>query len=250
MEYYKAILLTAVIFIPLERLLARHPGQKMLRRAWLNDVIYWLVNGQIIHLGLAVLVGGSVIVASWLVPVAVPTAVAAQPHWLQFLECVIAADLGFYLAHRAFHTVPWLWKIHAIHHSIEELDWLAGARVHPIDQIVTKSVSLLPVFVLGFSDVAIGAYMLLYAWQSVFLHSNVSIKFGPLRWLVASPEFHHWHHSIDAEARDRNFAAHLPLLDAVFGTLYMPRDREPMGYGLGEPMPESYPAQLLHPFRR
>jgi sterol desaturase/sphingolipid hydroxylase (fatty acid hydroxylase superfamily) len=157
MEYYKAILLTAVIFIPLERLLARHPAQKMLRRAWLNDVIYWLVNGQIIHLGLAVLVGGSVIVASWLVPVAVPTAVAAQPHWLQFLECVIAADLGFYLAHRAFHTVPWLWKIHAIHHSIEELDWLAGARVHPIDQIVTKSVSLLPVFVLGFSDVAIGA---------------------------------------------------------------------------------------------
>jgi sterol desaturase/sphingolipid hydroxylase (fatty acid hydroxylase superfamily) len=92
--------------------------------------------------------------------------------------------------------------------------------------------------------------MLLYAWQSVFLHSNVGVKFGPLRWLVASPEFHHWHHSIDAEARDRNFAAHLPLLDAMFGTLHLPRDREPTGYGIAEPVPETYPAQLLHPFRR
>ncbi len=175
----------------------------MLRRAWLNDLIFLLANSQIIGLSLAAIISGIVIVSGRLLGPSIHTIVASQPYWLQFIEALILSDIGFYFAHRMFHAVPWLWKFHTIHHGIKELDWLAGARVHPIDQIITKGVSLLPVFALGFSDVVIGAYMSLYAWQSVFIHSNVNIKFGPLRWILASPEFHHWHHSIDVEARDR-----------------------------------------------
>ena len=85
------------------------------------------------------------------VPDAWRTAIAARPIWLQVITVVIIADLGFYLAHRLFHAVPWLWHFHAVHHSIEEMDWLAAHRVHPVDQIVTKGASLVPVFVLGFS---------------------------------------------------------------------------------------------------
>jgi sterol desaturase/sphingolipid hydroxylase (fatty acid hydroxylase superfamily) len=250
MEFLKSILLTAVIFIPLERVLAMHLGQKVLRRDWFNDLVYWVANGQIIGLALSALISGVVIASGWLVGTSVHEAVSAQPYWLQFIEALILSDIGFYFTHRAFHTFPWLWRFHAVHHSIEELDWLAAARVHPIDQIVTKGVSLLPVFALGFSDVVIAAYMFLYAWQSVLIHSNVNIKFGPLRWVLASPEFHHWHHSKSQETRDRNFAGQLPFLDVLFGTLHMPAGQLPSSYGIDTPMPQNYLLQLAHPFRR
>jgi hypothetical protein len=148
------------------------------------------------------------------------------------------------------HAVPCLWRLHAIHHSIEELDWLAGFRAHPLDQSLVKCAGALPVFLLGFSGNAIGAYFLLYAWQSVFLHSNVKIRFGPgLRWLLASPEFHHWHHSKDGALRDKNFAGQLPFLDAIFGTAYMPKGRRPTSFGIVEPMRQHYLLQLAMPFR-
>jgi sterol desaturase/sphingolipid hydroxylase (fatty acid hydroxylase superfamily) len=249
MDWLKGLLLTALIFLPLERMLAWHPEQRVFRRGWMNDMIYLLLNGQIIMLCLGVLIIGMTMTAGWLVPVSVRAAAAGQPYWVQIVEVIVLADIGFYFAHRAFHAVPWLWRFHAIHHSIEELDWLAAARVHPLDQIVTKGFSLLPVFTLGFSDVAIGVYMILYGWQSVLIHSNVRINFGPLRWLLASPEFHHWHHSRDREARDKNFAGQLPLLDLLFGTSYMPPGRMPSKYGLDQPVPATYPAQLLYPFR-
>ncbi|WP_246672129.1 MULTISPECIES: sterol desaturase family protein [unclassified Mesorhizobium] len=84
------------------------------------------------------------------VPEALSATVQSQPLWLQAIEALIIADIGFYLAHRAFHAVPFLWRFHAIHHSIEEMDWLAAHRVHPVDQILTKSASFLPLFALGF----------------------------------------------------------------------------------------------------
>jgi sterol desaturase/sphingolipid hydroxylase (fatty acid hydroxylase superfamily) len=249
MDWLKALLLTAMIFVPLERMLARHPEQRVFRRGWLNDLVYLLLNGHVTVLGLGALIVGMTMTADWLMPASVRAATAGQPYWVQTVEVIVLADIGFYLAHRAFHAVPWLWRFHQIHHSIEELDWLAATRVHPLDQIVTKGFSLLPVFTLGFSDVAIGAFMILYGWQSVLIHSNVRINFGPFRWLLASPEFHHWHHSKDDEARDKNFAGQLPLLDVLFGTSHMPRGRTPSKYGLHQPIPATYPAQLLYPFR-
>jgi sterol desaturase/sphingolipid hydroxylase (fatty acid hydroxylase superfamily) len=200
-------------------------------------------------LGLGLLVVAIIVIAGWLMPMSMRTAVATQPYWAQVIEMIVLSDIGFYFAHRAFHAFPWLWKFHSIHHSIEEVDWLAAARVHPVDQIVTKGCALLPVFALGFSDVAIGVYMLIYGWQSVLIHSNVRINFGPLRWLLASPEFHHWHHSNDREARNKNFAGQVPVLDYLFGTLHLPSGRKPTKYGLDQPIPQTYAAQLLYPFR-
>jgi sterol desaturase/sphingolipid hydroxylase (fatty acid hydroxylase superfamily) len=249
MELLKGLLLLAVIFIPLERVLAIRPRQKVLRRDWLNDLVYWIVSSQIISLPLAALIAGAVAASDRLVPVSVRSATAAQPYWLQIIEAVVLADLGTYFTHRAFHAIPCLWRFHAIHHSIEELDWLAGARVHPIEQIINKSVPLVPLFVLGFSGWVIGVYVGLYAWQSVFLHSNVRFRFGPLRWLLASPEFHHWHHSKEYQARARNFAGQLPFLDALFGTAYMPRGSRPTSFGIDEPMRQNYLSQLALPFR-
>jgi sterol desaturase/sphingolipid hydroxylase (fatty acid hydroxylase superfamily) len=114
--------------------------------------------------------------------------------------------------HRLFHSIPALWRIHQIHHSIEEMDWLAGARVHPIDQILTRGATLLPCFALGFSAWTIAVFAVAYHWHSMLLHSNLRLSFGPLNRLIASPDFHRWHHCRDREAWDRNFAGQLSLM--------------------------------------
>ncbi|TIU26733.1 MAG: sterol desaturase family protein, partial [Mesorhizobium sp.] len=150
----------------------------------------------------------------------VGSAVSSQPLWLQLIEIIVIADVGLYWAHRAFHAVPFLWRFHAIHHSIEELDWLAGHRIHPVDQILTKSVSLVPVFLLGFSNSAIALFALIFQAHALLLHANVRLNIGPIRWLIASPQFHHWHHANERAAYDKNFAAQLSFIDKLFGTMY------------------------------
>jgi len=243
----KAILVIALIFIPLERMLPHDHGQQTLRRHWLNDAVYLFFNGILIKLGLLALVGTVMVGLGTLVPESVGEAVRSQPIWLQVIEVVVLADTGFYLAHRIFHAVPFLWRFHAVHHSIEEMDWLAAHRVHPVDQILTKSASYLPLFALGFSPAAIAIYVAIYQWQSLLIHSNTRINYGPFKWIFASPKFHHWHHANERQAYDKNFAGQLPFLDALGGTLYMP-DRMPAKYGTNEPVPTVYHEQLAYPF--
>lgn len=247
---FRLFLVAAFVFIPLERLFAARKGQKLLRDGWTNDLVYVFVNSIVIRIGLVFAVLAILTLGALVVPGALREAVAGQPLWLQAIEVLLLADLGFYLAHRAFHSFPVLWRFHAVHHSIEEMDWLAAARVHPIDQIITKSASLLPCFALGFSEWAIGAFAIAYHWHSLLLHSNVRFGFGPLKWLIASPQFHHWHHARDREAWDRNFAGQLALWDFVFGTAHLPDGRRPKAFGVADPVPSGYAAQLLHPFRR
>jgi sterol desaturase/sphingolipid hydroxylase (fatty acid hydroxylase superfamily) len=246
---WRAFVLLLIIFVPLERLLPMHPGQKLFRPGWRNDLVYVVVNGWLVRLGLIALIVPVIVVSQGLVPSSWRDAVAAQPYWLQTLQILIIADLGFYLVHRAFHAVPWLWRFHAVHHSIEELDWLAAHRVHPVDQILTKGASLIPCFALGYSEIALAAFAIAYHWHSILLHANVRINFGPLRWLIASPEFHHWHHSDHREAYDKNFAGQFAFLDVVFGTAHMTTGQTPTKYGCSDPVPAAYWQQLLYPFR-
>ena len=246
----KDLLLVCLIFVPLERLFALHPEQKIFRGGWQTDLGHVFATGVLVKFGLAISVVVISLAAERLTPTALRAAVAAQPIWLQFLEILLLADLGFYLAHRAFHAIPLLWRFHAVHHSIEELDWLAAHRVHPVDQILTKSASFLPIFSLGFLVEPILLFALFYRWQALLIHSNVRIGFGPLRWVIASPQFHHWHHANCPDAIGKNFAGQLPIWDLLFGTLHLPHGRMPQRYGTDDLVPRSYLAQMAYPFVR
>jgi sterol desaturase/sphingolipid hydroxylase (fatty acid hydroxylase superfamily) len=244
----KIIFITCLVFVPVERLFALHPERKLFRRDLPNDLIFLFVNGMLTKLGILAVVVASMFAAAQIIPAPFQTAVGDIPYWVQIPAAIVLSDLVVYWTHRMFHAVPWLWKFHAIHHSAEELDWLVAFRVHPVDQILTKGLSLVPVVTLGFSEWTIGVYALLFHCQAILNHANVRIKFGALRWVLASPEFHHWHHSNDSDARDKNFAAQLPLLDALFGSLHLPRGQAPTTYGLDQPMPQRYLRQMLYPF--
>ena len=242
------ILVAAVIFIPLERVYALHP-KRVLHAGWRTDVAHAAVNRVLSTVGLVAVIVAVGLALRAITPELLRRTVHALPLVLQFVVALLITELAFYWAHRASHRVPALWRFHKVHHSITEMDWLASARLHPIDQAFTRSCIALPLFALGFSASMFGAYLLFEGVQALFIHSNVRFTFGPLRYVAATPMFHHWHHADASETTTVNFGAQLPLMDAIFGTLHLPRHRWPTAYGIDEPTPTGYLRQLAWPFR-
>lgn len=244
------LIVEAAIFIPLERLVPLHKEQRTFREAWITDLAHFLFTRTLSNVFTFVIVGGLIFLVRWTVSPEFQASVASQSKSLQFFEAVLIAHMGGYVGHRLSHEIPFLWKFHAVHHSIRELDWLAASRVHPLDQIVTKALTIIPLYAMGFSRVTFGAYLGLAIFQAVLIHANVNLNFGPLRWLITTPAFHHWHHSNDPEAWNKNYAGELPVLDMIFGTYHMPKNRMPTSYGLHEQTPTGYIARLMSPFRQ
>lgn len=243
------LLVLALIFVPLE---AQFPlrAQAVLRTGWQTDIKHFFVSHVGVQLfSFAALIPAQVLLG-WAVHLDFQQAVAGQALGLQFIELIVIVDLAIYWVHRAFHQVPGLWRFHAIHHSSVKMDWLAGSRMHVVDVLITRSVSFLPVFVLGFAPSALYAYLAFVSFHAVFIHANVRWRFPGLRWLISTPEYHHWHHSSDDEGIDKNFASFLPLWDLLFGTAHQP-DYWPTHYGTVKfQPPDTYLGQLLYPFRR
>ena len=128
---------------------------------------------------------------------------------------------------------------------------MAGARMHFLEILALRGTTVIPMFVLGFSTTAINAYILTVYLYSTFVHANVGWRFPWIEKLLVTPRFHHWHHGIEKEAIDVNFAIHFPIFDRLFGTYFFPRDQWPSAYGVGgHPVPRGYLAQLRYPFQR
>jgi lathosterol oxidase len=242
------LFLLALVFVPLERAFARLPQQTTFRFGWTTDGAHFMVSHLAVQaLTFMTLLPATSIAALWQ-PEALQRTIRGQPLLLQTLEILVLADFTQYWVHRAFHAVPWLWRFHAIHHSSRALDWLAGSRLHVVDVVVTRGLVLVPVFLLGFAQPALYAYLLFVSFHAVFIHANVRFRFGRLDRVIATPRTHHWHHAV--RPIDKNFAVHLPVIDAVFGTLHLPGDEWPSAYGIeGDPVPEGWGAQLRYPFR-
>ncbi|MEM1413649.1 MAG: sterol desaturase family protein [Myxococcota bacterium] len=245
-----ALFANTVAFVFIERLFPHRREQKILRSEWRLDLVYYAVNHLLISVILLVTTFFSEGLFGWAVHDGFQALVRSQPVWLQFIEVMLVADLVQYAGHRLMHEHPRLWAFHAVHHCPAEMDWLSGSRIHFLEVLFTRSTIILPLFLLGFSEAATGAYVVWVGIQGVFIHSNVGLSFGPLRHLFVTPHFHHWHHSADAAAIDRNYAANLSFLDRLFGTYVdVGPDQWPENYGVvGKPLPSSFLGQHLYPF--
>ena len=245
----KAFLVAAAVFVPFERLSSLRPTQAVLRDGWAMDVLTGFMNGVLLYVALLATLGG--------INVAAAAAAPELRHWIenrsiltQSVIALVVGDLGVYAIHRLQHAIPWLWRFHAVHHSAKELDWLVGFRFHPLDLFLLRVFSLGPLVALGLTPAAVAIFIGVSGWQSWLVHANVRMPYGPLRWLVVSPEFHHWHHGAEREAHDRNYASLVACWDVLFGTLYLPRGRTPGRYGIEEPVPEGWIGRFAYPFRR
>ena len=233
-----------LVFVPLERLFALRP-QKVFRRSYLTDLTHFLVNNVFVAVGAIVLVVLAALPLLWLRVLDVE---AMFPPTVTIPLAVALVFVGNYWGHRLTHTVPFLWRFHSVHHSIERMDWLAAARLHPLDSAFTQAFTILPLFLLGYDGRVFAGAAVLVTLLAIFQHANVRFRFPGLRWVVNTPEWHHWHHAIDRDARDKNFG--LPVVDKLFGTAYLPKDRRPTGFGVRDPVPQDgYLRQLAYPFR-
>jgi sterol desaturase/sphingolipid hydroxylase (fatty acid hydroxylase superfamily) len=240
----------SVVFVPLERLFARRADQPVFRPGWRTDLTYFFVSALLVQVTTLLTLKPAMVFFDWARHDALAAWVASRPFAVQFAGILLLTDLTQYGVHRLFHAVPLLWRFHAIHHSAEQMDWLAGSRLHLVDVAMTRGLTYVPIYVLGFDEAPLFAYVAFVSVQATFIHANVRFDFGPLRHVLATPRFHHWHHAAEREAVDKNFAVHLPALDRLFGTYYQPEGRWPTAYGLadGAALPEGYLRQLAAPF--
>ena len=237
------------IFVPMESLFPLVRRQFWQRRGAGADLVHFFITGAVRKL---LVLFALVVLVYWLGFLIYPplqATLTSLPWWLQFLIANVVFDVGAYWGHRWAHTIPFLWRFHAVHHSSEHLDWFAASRLHPVDQTFIRVCGILPVYLLGFSKVTFGGLIALEGLLAIFIHANVKWRFGWLEWLVATPAFHHWHHANEsAETSNKNYSGLLPWVDWVFGTMYLPK-RFPHKYGIDEPMPDNYVGQMTQPFR-
>jgi sterol desaturase/sphingolipid hydroxylase (fatty acid hydroxylase superfamily) len=240
---------STLVFVFIEKLFPLKKDQPVFRPEWQNDLVHFFVNH--LFVGLTLVVTNRVVheLFGWAVNETVQGWTQHLHVVVQVFLVILAADLVQYWAHRAYHEVPFLWRFHSVHHSAKHMDWLAGSRQSIVELIVTRIAVLTPIFVLGFSETAINVYVVVVGFQAVFNHANVSVRLGPLRYLIVTPNFHHWHHSQDTEAIDRNYAAHFALLDHLFGTAVQSDRKWPERYGVvGDYVPLGFFAQQAFPF--
>ena len=245
------LIFLGVLFIPIERLFKK-VDQPILRYEWREDLLYFLISTLFVQtLTFLTLAPSLMTLAATGWADGIRRAIASQPLFIQFLEIMFLTDFVQYWFHRCFHQVPSLWNFHAVHHSAQAMDWLAGSRMHVVEVILLRSVTTLPMYVMGFAEPALYAYIFFVYLLSVFIHANIRVPFGWLQYVVATPRFHHWHHGIEEEAIDKNFAIHFPMIDMAFGTFHMPGDRWPEGYGVGgHPVPKGFIKQFFYPFAK
>jgi len=249
------LVLLAVVFVPLERLFALRP-KHIFRKAVVTDVGYYFLNsllpGFLLGFPLAMVALG----VRHFEPAAFLKLMAGLPLWARLSAAAVVGEIGYYWGHRWSHEIPLLWRFHAVHHSAEEVDFLVSSRGHPVDLVFTRMCEMTPMYALGLvspanlSGTAIPFLLILVGttW-GFFIHANVKWRFGPLEWLISTPAFHHWHHTNDGPAYiNKNYAPVLPWVDKMFGTLYLPKDKQPARYGIDQPISPVLFGQLVEPF--
>ena len=198
------------------------PRRRLIHARWLR----WYANLGIVALN-TVLV--------WLLVPLAPVAVAAVaesrgwgilnlvalPLWLKVLLALVVLDLVIYLQHVMFHALPVLWRLHRMHHADLDFDVTTGSRFHPIEIVVSVSIKMAAVVLIGPPAVAVLVFEILLNGASMFNHGNVRLPAGvdrALRWIVVTPDMHRVHHSDVPAETNSNFGFNLPWWDRLFGT--------------------------------
>jgi sterol desaturase/sphingolipid hydroxylase (fatty acid hydroxylase superfamily) len=172
-----------------------------------------------------------------------------MPFWAQVAVYVIGTDFLLYWTHRFFHGGTF-WRFHAIHHSAEQVDWTTAYRFHPVNLWLGSFLVAAVMLYLGVSPAVLLFLVPFDTTTAAFVHANLNWTLGPLKYVVATPVFHRWHHTMPEEGGNSNFGSLFSLWDVLFGTFYMPAHNLPARYGLDEPdYPHGFLAQWLRPFR-
>jgi sterol desaturase/sphingolipid hydroxylase (fatty acid hydroxylase superfamily) len=142
-------------------------------------------------------------------------------HWLFGITAILILDLVIYLQHVAFHHIPIFWRLHMVHHTDLDIDVTTGARFHPVEILLSMSIKILMIVIIGVPAYSVLAFEILLNGTSMFNHSNIFISpkiDKVLRLLVVTPDMHRVHHSVIIRETNSNFGFNFPWWDRIFGT--------------------------------
>ena len=161
------------------------------------------------------------------------------------LVSVVVLTFAAYWAHRLMHRVPLLWNIHKIHHSVTNLNFTSVYHHHFLEAFLHIPFTVMAVLALGTDLVA--PFGLVYVFIDALAHSNVRIDLGRLGYLIATPQVHRIHHSVDPAHFNTNYSNIFMLWDHVFGTFHYDRENLPTAFGIDEDIPVSFVKQQVLP---
>jgi sterol desaturase/sphingolipid hydroxylase (fatty acid hydroxylase superfamily) len=214
--------LAALCIFLLEWLKPARSNQPVWSRGLFLDVLWWTMT---IHVTW-VTISGFVPMVNSLSRELIGPMTIGSPDWplpVQVIFTVLAVDLLNWFHHFVRHKVPLFWAFHAVHHAQREMNFLTCLRVHPIDYMTSAAVMAIPLAILLPPDIAgpgSVVWTTLNIWHERLYHSNVKLDFGPLRWILVTPQSHRIHHSSQPEHHDRNFGVLFCIWDRLFGTQY------------------------------
>jgi len=165
------------------------------------------------------------------------------PVWVQVLFFLFTHDLYIYLFHRFQHSSKILWRIHEAHHSVKEVDFLAGARSHVLEIIINQTIEFAPIILLGADPVVVPIKALLDSMFGIFIHANIKVNLGKFKYFFNTPNLHLWHHANYQEVFHANFSTKFSVWDYLFGTVYDPGyapGDKPENWGLFYDYPRDY----------
>ena len=162
----------------------------------------------------------------------------------------LVAEFGQYWVHRLAHERAPLWRLHAVHHSVERLYWLNAGRFHPLDTLLQHAAEMAPLVLLGANEPVLVLYTVFTSANGLLRHANIDMRIGALNWVLSTADLHRWHHSEDPVQSNANYGANLILWDIVFGTRRVLAADGPARLGLSlENFPRGFVPLLLAPFR-
>jgi sterol desaturase/sphingolipid hydroxylase (fatty acid hydroxylase superfamily) len=247
------VLVASILWVALlERVLPYRPEWNRPRGDLLADALYLPTTALVAGLVRPAMTTLGVVAAGWL---SERFGIGLWPaHWPLVAQLPLAwlvVELFAYWPHRWLHEVPWLWRLHATHHSPERLYWLNATRAHPLEHVFRSAFNMLPLALAGASTELVALQAITDSVVGLFQHANVDFRLGPLNYVFSAAPVHRWHHSRSRAEADHNYGDNFIFWDIVFGTYYRPRGREVAALGIAglDAFPRGYLAQLAAPFR-
>jgi sterol desaturase/sphingolipid hydroxylase (fatty acid hydroxylase superfamily) len=251
------VMIAACTAITLFSSQACNPGKVWWRnRGLLVDVCYWVTLQCLApYLRMALLIAIATLAMTFASPAEIDDyirngrgPVSGMSFGWQVAFYLLASDFLLYWSHRIFHGAS-LWRYHAIHHSAEDVDWTTAYRFHPVNICFHTYLADVIMLYAGVSPAALLFMVPLQTAMALFVHANLNWTLGPLKYVLATPVFHRWHHTMPDEGGNRNFASMFAFWDVLFATFYLPPGRLPARYGVADPQfPAGFLRQLAYPF--
>lgn len=248
----------AICMIVLERLFPYTQHMKIFRRGfWLDLIWYTFLQSKVMEILIFTYI---ILNLKDYLGLQDFAPMSGMNFWLCLFIFFVTHDFYMYWMHRFQHNNKYLWRTHEAHHSVREVDWLAGSRSHFSEILINQTVEFAPIFFLLDTETAAFMYpakALLDAVWGMWIHANVNVHTGKLQYILNGPEMHQWHHANHHEVFYKNYSTKIAAWDWIFGTGFLPGLKplhfhfsKPKMFGLPYAYPNGFWDQLVYAFHR